>query len=108
MLSKEKYFELNICDEKVGSWGSQGIETACKGWFNSMRVVTNTNTHYGHMFRVTDIPYERPQKDIDKARDTVRKMFHPDSIEWLVEKFDFPSDWTEDKLKDFSCKSPLG
>ena len=30
MLTKRKYFELDICDETFGSWGSQGIEVAAK------------------------------------------------------------------------------
>jgi len=28
--------ELNVCDEAFGSWGSQGIEVACKFWLSGV------------------------------------------------------------------------
>jgi len=102
MLSKEKYQELNICDESLGSWGFQGVETACKGWFNGMRVATTTNTYYGHMFRTSDIPYPRPQKDIDAVQEKMKTWFKDKDLKWLVEKFDYPCDWTKDKIKDLT------
>lgn len=30
MLTRMKYWQLNICDEEFGSWGQQGTEVACK------------------------------------------------------------------------------
>ena len=30
MMTREKYWELNVCDESFGSWGSQGIEVSMK------------------------------------------------------------------------------
>jgi len=51
MLTKDKYWELNICDEEFGSWGSQGIEVAVKTWLSGGRVIVNHNTWYAHMFR---------------------------------------------------------
>jgi glycosyltransferase involved in cell wall biosynthesis len=33
MLTREKYWDLNVCDENFGSWGSQGIEVALKRGF---------------------------------------------------------------------------
>src|SRR3989344_1857017 len=38
MMTRDKYWELNICDENFGSWGSQGIEVAVKTWLSGGRV----------------------------------------------------------------------
>ena len=51
MMTRKKYWELGICDESFGSWGSQGIEVAVKTWLSGGRVVVNHNTWYAHMFR---------------------------------------------------------
>src|SRR3990167_4814919 len=51
MLTREKYWELDICDESWGSWGQQGTEVACKTWLSGGRLVTNRKTWYSHMFR---------------------------------------------------------
>jgi len=51
MLTREKYWELNICDESLGSWGSQGIEVACKTWLSGGKCLVNHSTWYAHMFR---------------------------------------------------------
>ena len=51
MMTRDKYWELNICDEELGSWGNQGIEVACKTWLSGGRVLVNHNTWYAHMFR---------------------------------------------------------
>ena len=51
MCTREKYLELDLCSEDFPSWGSQGIEVACKTWLSGGRVVVNWNTWYAHMFR---------------------------------------------------------
>jgi glycosyltransferase involved in cell wall biosynthesis len=52
MLTREKYWELNISDhETFGSWGSQGIEISCKFWLSGGKVMVNHNTWYAHLFR---------------------------------------------------------
>ena len=51
MLTRDKYWELNICDENFGSWGSQGIEVAVKTWLSGGKVMVNQKTWYAHMFR---------------------------------------------------------
>ena len=112
MILKDKYFELNICDEAMGSWGFQGIETACKGWFNNMRVVTNKDTYYAHYFKekiidgkvVVDISYNRPQKEIDFAHKKIKEMFDSKDIAWLVKKFDYPCDWDKKKVRELLTK----
>lgn len=51
MLTREKYWELKICDESWGGWGQQGTEVALKTWLSGGRVVCLLDTWYAHMFR---------------------------------------------------------
>lgn len=109
MLTREKYWELNICDENFGSWGQQGVEVACKTWLSGGRVVINRKTWYAHMFRTQggdfSFPYPLSEKDVDKARQYSRDLFlngkfdkaiH--SFHWLIEKFS-PLPFWHDKTK---------
>jgi len=113
MCTKEKYQELNLNDEEFGSWGSQGIEVACKFWLSGGRVLVNKNTWYAHCFRtkaVFGFPYQLSGRQVEKARQRARELFfekkwpkaiHP--MSWLVEKF-WPIkgsnfQWTDEDLK---------
>lgn len=112
MMTKEKYWELDICDETFGSWGSQGIEVACKTWLSGGRVICNHNTWYAHMFRTKSangfgFPYPQSGKQVDKAKKMARDLFFNNKwdkqvrpLSWLVEKFDPPEQyWSkEDRL----------
>jgi len=63
MATREKYWELELCDEGAGSWGNQGIEVACKTWLSGGKVMVNKKTWYAHMFRTQggdfSFPYEK-------------------------------------------------
>lgn len=97
MCTKEKYWELNLSDEKAGSWGNQGIEVACKTWLSGGRVIANHNTWYAHLFRTQDgfsFPYGQSWDAVQKTKDKIWEFFfsgkfkqqiHP--VSWLVEKF---------------------
>jgi len=113
MLTREKYWELNICDESFGSWGSQGIEVACKTWLSGGKVMVNNKTWYAHLFRtksgVFGFPYPQSDKQIQFAKKKARELFfgnkwdkaiHP--LSWLVERFSPVPGWPQeeiDKLK---------
>ena len=110
MLARKKYWELEICDEKFGGWGSQGIEVACKTWLSGSRVVVNHKTWYAHMFRTQggdfSFPYSMSGKDQKKAQAYAKELFfknkwpkqiHP--LSWLLEKFWPVKGWTEEDLK---------
>jgi len=113
MLTRKKYWELNICDEAFGSWGSQGIETACKTWLSGGKVMVNKKTWYAHMFRTQGgdfgFPYENKGRAVQKAKRYAKDLFfnnkwdkaiHP--LSWLIEKFWPIPGWTDedlDKLK---------
>lgn len=102
MLTREKYWELNICDEKHGSWGQQGTEVACKTWLSGGKLMCNKKTWYSHMFRTQggdfSFPYDMSGKQVDRARKYSRELFlegkwdkaiHP--LSWLRDKFQPPT-----------------
>lgn len=106
MLTREKYWELNICDEKFGSWGQQGVEVALKTWLSGGEVKVNKKTWYSHLFRTQggdfSFPYPQSQKQIDHARQYSRELFMENkwplaihTFEWLLEKFYPIPDWHE-------------
>lgn len=96
VVERDTYFKWNLCDEKYGSWGFQGSEVACKTWLNGGRVVTNTDVFYGHMFRTDNLPYTRPKKEVDEAMRCAQQLKKHPKMEWLVKKFNYPCDWTDD------------
>ena len=110
MLTRDKYWELNICDENFGSWGSQGIEVAVKTWLSGGRVMVNHKTWYAHMFRTQGgdfgFPYELSGSAVSHAKKTAKDLFfsgkwekaiHP--LHWLVEKFMPVPGWTPEAIE---------
>jgi hypothetical protein len=110
MLTRDKYWELNICDEEFGSWGSQGIEVACKTWLSGGRVICNHKTWYAHMFRTQkdfSFPYAQSGSKVQSAKKYAKDLFfnnkfdkaiHP--LSWLVEKFWPVPGWDDKALKE--------
>lgn len=116
MLTRDKYWELNICDENFGSWGSQGIEVAVKTWLSGGKVIVNHKTWYAHMFRTKaangfGFPYHLSGKQVQEAKTMARDLFfnnkwdkavHP--LSWLVEKFMPIPGWTQADLDELKKK----
>jgi len=108
MATREKYFELNLCDEQFGSWGQQGTEVACKTWLSGGRVLSTKKAYYGHQFRETEgFPYENKADDILATQKKSRDIFLGNKwegqvkpIQWLVEKFNYQGDWSPEKVKE--------
>jgi len=125
MATREKYWDLELCGEELGSWGNQGIEVACKTWLSGGRVLVNHRTWYAHLFRTQNVgdftfPYRITEKEVQKTKKNVWDFFlngqwdkqvHP--VSWLVEKFwpiicknkrgELVQGWTKqdlDKLKE--------
>ncbi len=105
MCTREKYWELDICDESFGSWGQQGTEVAVKTWLSGGRVLASRRTFYGHQFRETEgFPYENPVEGILAAQKYSRDLFLNDKWEkaihpfsWLIEKFSPIPSWHLDE-----------
>lgn len=102
MMTKDKYFSLNIDDETMGSWGSQGMTVACKFWLSGGRVLINHNTYYAHMFRTQGgdfgFPYENPGSGVEKAKKMAKDMFFSEKLVPLVEKFWPVPGWSQEDL----------
>ncbi len=100
MLTRERYWALDICDEAHGSWGQQGTEVACKTWLSGGKLMVNQKTWFAHMFRTQGgdfgFPYPLSQKEIDASRVYSRELFEGGrfkgvhSLEWLVKRFSPP------------------
>lgn len=110
MLTRERYWDLNICDEEYGSWGGQGTEVACKSWLSGGRLVVYKGTWYSHLFRTQGgdfgFPYVQSGKQIEHARQMNRDYWFNNSwpkqtrpLSWLVEKFWPVPGWTDEDLK---------
>ena len=103
LVTREKYFELDLCSETFNSWGQQGVEVACKTWLSGGRVMVNRKTWYAHMFRTQGgdfgFPYENPQSKVNENRNLSRELFAEGKwdkavhdFNWLLKKFK-PPDW---------------
>jgi len=110
MLTRKKYWELGVCDENFGIWGSQGIEVAVKTWLSGGRVMVNKKTWYAHMFRTQGgdfgFPYPISGRDQQKAKEFAKDLFFNNKwpqqvrpLSWLVEKFWPVKGWTDEDLK---------
>lgn len=104
VLSKKDWFELDICDEKFGSWGQQGTEVACKTWLSGGQVIINKKTYYAHLFRTQGkdfgFQYKQDENKVERARQFSRDLFFYNRYEkqvrplsWLIEKFSPVPDW---------------
>ena len=110
MLTREKYWELNVCDdEKFGSWGSMGLEVAAKFWLSGGQVLVNHKTWYAHMFRTQkdfSFPYPQSGRQVQRAKHYAKDLFFNNKWEkqiyplsWLLKKFWPINGWTEEDLK---------
>jgi len=118
MMTRDKYWELNICDETFGSWGSQGIEVAVKTWLSGGRVVCNHKTWYAHMFRTKGgdfgFPYQISGRQIQNAKKLAREVFFNNKwplqkypLSWLLEKFWPVPGWTDVQLIELKKGEPV-
>jgi hypothetical protein len=117
MSTRHNYWKYQLCDERAGSWGNQGIELACASWLCGLRVLCNHKTWYSHMFRTQGgdfgFPYE--QRGVEKTKKYIKDKYwnkkHPlqiHGVDWLIRKF-MPinckdkkgrdTSWTEDLIK---------
>jgi len=96
MATREKYWELQLCDEKHGSWGQQGTEVACKTWLSGGKLMVTKRTWFAHMFRTQggDFGFPYPNPGITKARRFSRDLWLNNKwdkavhkLDWLIAKF---------------------
>jgi glycosyltransferase involved in cell wall biosynthesis len=110
MLTRERYWALDICDENHGGWGQQGTEVACKTWLSGGRLICNKKTWFSHMFRTQGgdfgFPYNLSGKEVAKARKYSKNLWLNGkwdkakySLDWLIKKFAPVPDWNEAPAK---------
>ena len=102
MCTRHNYWKYQLCDERAGSWGNQGLELACAAWLSGLRVLCNHKTWYAHLFRTKGVngfgfPYHISDRVIDKTKAYIKDKFwnkkHPKQIrevKWLIDKFNPP------------------
>lgn len=115
MVSREKYWELNLCDEEFGSWGSQGLEISMKFWLTGGRVLVNRRSWYAHCFRtkaVFGFPYQLSGRQVEHAKSLARDMLYNNTIPgqiypsaWLINRFKPVPGWHDDTIES---KEALG
>jgi len=98
IITRENYWKWNICDETLGSWGYQAFELGYKAYLNGGQCKVNKNCYYAHLERQKeeDFPYERDKEAIRQTRDEVIKRYKNKSLTGLIEKFNFPFNWTKE------------
>jgi len=118
MLARQKYLELNVCDETWGTWGSQGIEVAVKTWLSGGRVIVNQKTWYAHCFRTQGgdfgFPYPISGRQVEHAKDMARDLFfnhrwpqQARPLSWLVERFWPVPGWSSADLQSLKDSEAL-
>lgn len=100
MTRLENYWDWNLCDESLGSWGGQASELGIKAYLNGGVCVTTKKTYYGHLFRHSeeDFPYKRDKAKIDASHQKILASFRDMAIAGLIRKWKYPVDWTEDAI----------
>lgn len=109
MATREKYWELKLCEEELGNWGNQGIELACKTWLSGGRVLVNHNTWYAHMFRTQgqdfSFPYDLSGREVSRTKRGIADMFFGNSwskqkrpLSWLIKRFWPILGWSQESL----------
>jgi hypothetical protein len=101
-MKRERYWELEACDEKMGSWGNQGVEISAKSWLSGGRVVVNQRTWFAHFFRVGGIPFPysgggQKERAVARSRELWLNNSWPKQVRplsWLIEHFTSTKDWS--------------
>ena len=110
MASRHTYWKYELCDEKAGSWGNQGLELACAAWLSGLKVLVNHKTWYAHLFRTQGgdfgFPYENNGGDVEKTKKYIKDKFwdkkHPrqiHNVSWLLEQFWPVPGWSDEQLR---------
>jgi glycosyltransferase involved in cell wall biosynthesis len=96
LVATKNYWDWNLCDEELGSWGGQGVELGIKAFLNGGKCMTTKKTYYGHWFRTKEeeFPYLRDMKKIRESQKNVIEKLKTKAIAPLIEKWNFPCDWT--------------
>ena len=88
MVSRKKYFELNLIDESFGSWGLMGLEVPLKIWLSGGKVRVTKKAQMGHWYKQGEaVPYERNRAEVQEVFNKVKEWARKQDLLWLKEKF---------------------
>lgn len=98
LVDRQTYWDWDLGDESLGSWGGQGAELGIKAFINNGQCVIIKHCYYAHLFREReeDFPYQRIKSKIIGTTDLIKERFKDKRIAGLIRKFRYPADWTEE------------
>ena len=110
MLTRKNYWDWEVCDERAGSWGNQGIEVSLSSWLTGHKVIVNMNTWFAHLFRTQggdfSFPYHQSGRDVQRTKRYIRDKFwnfkHPNQVypvSWLISRFWPVNGWSDKDLQ---------
>lgn len=109
-MRRDRFWELEGCDENHGSWGQQGIEVACKAWLSGGSLKVNKKTWFAHWFRGgggPGWPYDIDNKQVYHAKRYSEDLWLNDKwplakrkFQWLLDKFNPPNWKSQVKVLD--------
>jgi len=96
LVDRQTYWDWDLGDESLGSWGGQGTELGIKSYINGGQCVTIKHCYYAHLFREheEDFPYQRDKTKIKGTTDLLLERYRDKRIAGLIQKYNFPCDWT--------------
>jgi len=98
VVSRKKYFELNLIDESFGSWGLMGLEVPLKIWLSGGKVRVTKKAQMGHWYKQGKaVPYNRNRAEVEDTFHKVKDWARKQDIGWLIKKFNYPCDWAPEK-----------
>jgi hypothetical protein len=117
-MSRERFWELDGCDEGHGSWGQMGTEIACKSWLSGGRLVCNKRTWFAHLFRTRGgdfgFPYPISGNQVNRARKYSKKLWidgkwpkQKHTLKWLLKRFAPVPEWDKAMPADEPTKGTV-
>ncbi len=96
VVRKDRYWEWNLGDETLPSWGGQGTELGIKAFLNGGVCRVTRRTFYGHVFRHADedFPYKRDEDKGKNATDELMRRYKNKKLAPLIARFGYPAGWS--------------
>lgn len=117
LMPRKRFWEMDGCDERHGSWGQMGVEISCKSWLSGGRLVVNKRTWFAHLFRTQPgfgFPYPQSGKQVARAREHSRWLWMEGrwpkakhDLLWLIQKFAPVPEWDDYLLEGSKHLPPL-
>lgn len=114
-MHKDRFWELEGCDEAHGIWGAQAVEVSLKAWLSGGKLMVNKKTWFSHWFRGgggPGWPYPISAKQVNHARKYSKDLWLNNKwnkqikpLAWLISKFWPVPSWTDNDLRSLELTS---